>query len=280
MSMVPCPYCNETVSEFAVKCPHCGNTLKESEKATLVCAECGNEIPEGADTCPRCGCPVDRTLLDTQKVELTKISLPSAAPKLKRTILTACVILVVVIIGSVVGIQVHQESVARREEEAAAQAMEEYQSNLNTAVFMMLIGAADAESSCGLIHDVWYNTIYEKSDSTTDKYTRTRSGLGSFFNSDFNTSLRTLFSDSDFSSKIDSIRQNQSSTAELMKSLSNPPETYRDAYDAVKNLYDSYLILTDLAVNPTGNLQSYTSSFNTADADFSKYYKVMDIYTT
>ena len=55
----------------------------------------------------------------------------------------------------------------------------------------MLNGASQAESAGGLIHDVWYNTIYDKYDSTTYKYTNGET--------DFNDSLKNLFSDKDFS---------------------------------------------------------------------------------
>ena len=42
--------------------------------------------------------------------------------------------------------------------------------------------------------------------------------------------------------------------------------------------YDAYLELTNLAISPTGSLQSYTDDFNEADSNVLKYYNAMDVY--
>ena len=59
----------------------------------------------------------------------------------------------------------------------------------------MLSGASDAESSANLIKQVWYNSIYEKQDDETDKYTKP----DGYFVSDFNDALGNLYSDESFS---------------------------------------------------------------------------------
>ena len=63
-----------------------------------------------------------------------------------------------------------------------------------------------------------------------------------------------------------------------MKSLNNPPEQYEDAYDAVKELYDSYTAMVNCATSPSGNLNSYTSTFNDADTAFSNNYEAVKMY--
>ena len=154
--------------------------------------------------------------------------------------------------------------------------MESYEDTLSLAVTSMLLGASEAEDAGGLIHDVWYNTIYEKSSSTTDKYTR-RSERGSYYD-DFNTSLSNLFADEGFQSQITAIKSNQDLTASYMKQLMNPPDEYKEAYDAVKKFYDAYLELTNLAIDPTGNLTTYTSTFNNADTATLNAYKAAKLY--
>lgn len=152
--------------------------------------------------------------------------------------------------------------------------MTAYSENLKNVTGDMLAGAAVAEDVGGLIHDVWYNTIYEKSDTETDKYTR-----GTYsFNDDFNTSLAKLFSDTEIQNKINSIKTNQDKVQSIMKELQNPPEEYKEAYGELKNYYNSYLELTNLVINPNGNLQSYTSDFNNADSEAAKCYQAMKIY--
>lgn len=134
----------------------------------------------------------------------------------------------------------------------------------------MLTGASTAEEAGTLIHDVWYDTIFDEHNADTSKYT---SG-----NSDFNDSLSELFSDEEFQDKIASIKSNQATVKELMQELTNPPAEYEEAYNTLKDYYDAYLELTNLAISPTGSLQSYTDDFNEADSNVLKYYNAMDVY--
>ena len=150
-------------------------------------------------------------------------------------------------------------------------------SNLRLASSTMLSGATEAESCGSLIHDVWYNCIFEKADTETDQYTRTRNGMGDYYD-DFNDALGNLFNDVVFKLRINELKSNQSEVAGLMKKLKEPPEEYRDAYDALKDFHEAYQELMDLAINPTGNLTSYTQNFNSADSDVVKYYKALKIY--
>ena len=121
---------------------------------------------------------------------------------------------------------------------------------------------------------VWYNAIYEKRDDKTDKYTRPKG----YFVSDFNDALGNLYADSSFSSKISSIEDNQDTVNALMKKLKNPPDEYKDAYDAVSDLYDAYISLTNCATDPSGSLQTYSSTFNDADTNTLNAYKAMELY--
>lgn len=269
MALIKCPYCDSEISDKAVKCPNCDNELVG---AVEICEECGKEISTNVTVCPYCGCPKNNT--STQKVEVTAVNMTKSNKKIIVIVLVAIVVICLgVFIANLIRDkqeQVKAEQIAVMEKEAA----DNYKNNLETIKIKMLTGGATAESACTLIHDVWYNTIYEEDDYTTDKYCK----KGGTFHSDFNTSLGNLFSDSSFISKIESIENNQDEVKSLMKDLTNPPEESKDAYDAVKNLYDAYLELTELAVNPTGNLSSYTSSFNEADSTFMKYYEALDIY--
>ena len=63
-----------------------------------------------------------------------------------------------------------------------------------------------------------------------------------------------------------------------MKELQNPPKQYEDAYEKIKDFYDVYLEFTNLVINPSGSLQSYTSKFNELDSDTLNAYQAMDSY--
>lgn len=247
--------------------------------ALIICPECGKEFSDRAPACPNCGCPVEKenetvSAPEPQKVEITKVSVNKSTKKI-----IIIVVAILAVIAAIIGIvAATKASSAKKEAEeariAAEEAKEAYLSNLSLARTTMLLGAADAESAGGLIRDVWYNAIYEKYDASTNKYTRPNG----YYVSDFNTALRNLFSDSSFTSKIDSIKSNQDLVSSLMKKLVNPPEEYKEAYNAIKDLYDVYTDLCNCAVNPTGNLTSYTSTFNEADSSFMKYYDAVGFY--
>jgi len=278
MALIDCPNCNQKISDKAMVCPHCGVNLPrimvESEKKILTCEECGSELPADASSCPNCGCPVsDQTPpLDSSKT----IQSRTGSKRRKIALISVAAVLAVAIITVVTVTFTNRAEAARLAEEAAQEA-EEYKTNLELISYTMLSGAVDAETAGNLIHDVWYNSIYEEYDSTTDKYTRKNNGTGSFYD-DFNTALSNLFSDESFVSTIDLVNDNQTEVSDLMKQLTNPPAEFEEAYEAVKDYYSAYYDFTSLVVSPTGSLQTFTENFNDADSNVLKYFNVMKLY--
>ena len=67
--------------------------------------------------------------------------------------------------------------------------------------YAMLDGAIKAENAGNLIKSVWYNTIYEKRDTETDKYTMKNCK----FVDDFKDVLSNLFADDNFVNSISEI---------------------------------------------------------------------------
>ena len=63
-----------------------------------------------------------------------------------------------------------------------------------------------------------------------------------------------------------------------MKKLKNPPDEYKDAYGAISDFYDAYISLTNCAIEPSGSLQTYSSTFNDADTSALNAYKAMELY--
>ena len=263
MVLIKCPNCGTDVSDKAKQCPNCGEIL-QTQKIAKVCEECGYELDDNVTICPKCGCPVPESEEEKKTRKKKKITI--------SVIAILVVILAIIAIVCVINItnQKKAEEAAAAVEAARVQAANDYASNLELASFTMLTGASTAEEAGTLIHDVWYDTIFDEHNADTSKYT---SG-----NSDFNDSLSELFSDEEFQDKISSIKSNQATVNELMQELTNPPAEYEEAYDTLKNYYDAYLELTNLAISPTGSLQSYTDDFNEADSNVLKYYNAMDVY--
>lgn len=263
MAMISCPNCGGQISDKASKCIHCGFVLKSEELVERRCAECGTVIPDGVEVCPNCGCPVEQIGGEApQKVEVTNVKI-SIDDKKKKSVI-GVIAVIIIIIATFIGYRLYSTNAAKKA----------YQENYEKCVTLMLDGAGKAESSCNLIHDVWYNTIYEKDSSATDKYTKTAGK----FNDDFNKSLMMLMVDDNFISDISDIESNQDTVQEIMKSMKNPPEGFEDAYDALKAFYDSYTKIINMAINPSGNLNSYTSNFNDADTQVINDYKAASLY--
>ena len=215
MAMTTCPNCGEQISDKAKKCVHCGAILVPEEKKN--CPDCGAELEEGMETCPKCGCPIEN-IIETEKipqqVEVTGVKITK---KSKKIIAIAAIAVIVAAIIAAIGVQTHKKNVAAKAAAEAQKQSEEYGTNLNMAAYSMLSGASDAETCGNLIKQVWYNAIYEKSDSKTDKYTKPKG----YYVSDFNDALQNLFSDNSFSSQIADINDNKDTVNSLMKKLKN-----------------------------------------------------------
>ncbi|WP_455620065.1 zinc ribbon domain-containing protein [Eisenbergiella sp.] len=272
MAMIKCPECGQEISDKAQKCIHCGKVFveeEEKEAEVIRCEECGTILSETDSICPNCGCPVEtkteNSAAATQPVEVAGIKM---AQKTKKLIIGVVILLLVCVVGGV-GFKVYSDKKAEKE---YREAYNLYIDNLDKAQMLMLSGGSDAETLCNLILNVWGNSIYEESDSETDKYTRPNG----IFVDDFNVALQNLFADSQTNSTISSIEDNQTAVKELMKKLQNPPEELDKCYDTISDLYEAYKLLTELAVNPSGNYSGYSSNKNDAVSDFMVAYDKLD----
>ena len=240
--------------------------------ALIVCPECGKEISDKAVSCPYCGNPMSETptqmnseTIQDTLVDTTSVSTQNKKKKIVLASAIAAIAIVLVVVGIIISSFV-KASNAKKERN-------EYIDNLTLVTDIMLIGGAEAESLCNLTKSVWYNTIYEEWDVETDKYTRPEG----YFLSDFNDSLANLYSDAETLSTTASISSNQDTVSSLMKNLQSPPDDCERCYDTLNDLYDEYLALTNLALSPTGNLQTYAETFNQNDSNFlTQYNKVKD----
>jgi type II secretory pathway pseudopilin PulG len=296
MAMIKCPKCGEMISDKATKCVHCGFDLVTKPK--IFCKECGAELEDGTTVCGNCGCPVedeatkDDSLKTMPNTETKENSEPSATitvqskneetvnNKKKSKKLTGIIIgVVVVLVIGLISVQMKKQAEikAQKEAEAAAAAAEEqYGKDIKNLNDTLLIATARAEKCGNKIHDVWYNTIWKKDDTETDEFTKD-SVTGSF-NSDFNTSLKNLFSDQDFKKTEKAVSNDMAEITESMKALKDPPEKWADAYNAIQNFYNDYIKFENLVTSPSGSLTSYSQQFNQIDQDAVSDYSKMKLY--
>lgn len=237
--------------------------------ALIPCPECGREISDKVTSCPHCGYPFEQPDAPSsapQQVEVTSVKLGSSDPaKKKKTkkLILAAVVAVVAIFAVFFGVK----------SQTAANQRSQYIDNLSSVRMLMLAGAIDAEELCNLTKSVWYNTIFEESDSATDKYTKSSYGL---FHSDFDTSISNLYADASTKETVSDIQENQSLVDDLMKDLQNPTEEFAACYETLDSLYDVYKTLTNLAVSPTGSLNTFSETFRDADSSFLTYFEKME----
>ena len=189
---------------------------------------------------------------------------PAPVKSKKPIVIGACVLVLLVAVGIFAGIQ------SRKAAEREA-----YIASLKELRVQAIKGGSAAETLCNITKKVWYNTIYEKKDSSTNKYTRTFDGTGKFHD-DFNTSLSLLYADDDVQTIVTGLRSNREVVDGIMKDLQNPPAEFSACYDAADSLYDAYCGLVDLAISPSGSLQTYSANFGEYDSDLVKYYNKLD----
>lgn len=245
--------------------------------ALIQCSSCGAEFDDELGFCPDCGCqvlqePPEQTELvelqddDAGEPGVARGETQGEESKRKKVIVLACVAAAVVATIIMIVVCVSQRNTERR--------LAAYGDCLERATYKMLDGSADAEGAGNLIKQVWYDSIHEEFDLDTCKYTMEN---GKFYD-DFNDALRALFRDSNFQTQISKLRNNQEEVNSLMKELRDPPEQYEEAYDQIKSYYDVYLEFTDMVIDPSGSLTSFSAAFNDADSRAIKAYRMMKLY--
>ena len=149
-----------------------------------------------------------------------------------------------------------------------------YQTEYERIAKAMLNDGAQAEICGNLIIKVWGNAILEKQDPETDKYTM-KDGK---FVSDFSEAIDNLYNDESFVEDISKLATNQQQIKVNMKSMVNPPSGYEDEYQALKDMYDSYLLFIDTVLKCNGSLESFSTEFKEADFSFSQKYNTVELY--
>ena len=231
-----CPYCAEVINVNAIKCKHC-KTLLDQERLPL-----DNDLPV-----------INQTTLGIKDKK------SSVYRKIKPVQAISIIIGIIVIAIFAMAYYNNQKEL---------EATQLYAENIDAITFEMLQSAAEAEIVLNLTARVWFNSIYKEEDFETDRFTR-KDGK---WVEDFNDALSNLFADSDFLYEVSSIEYSQTQVEALMKSLQGPPKEYERTYETLLDLYAAYQGLVELAINPKGNLNSFSSNKE------EKLDKFLDIY--
>lgn len=204
-------------------------------------------------------------------------------------IILSSILFVLVILLSVICIKlffdktkaVHQANEYKKEydnlvlaQQEKEQSIADYQKKYNNLVSDMLGSGAELETQGNIIVQVWNNAIFQKDDASTDKYTK----VNGKFVSDFNDALGNLFSDPEFTQDMSQIISDRDQIKVDMKEMTNPPEGYEDAYQALKEFYEEYITFSDIVINCNGSLESFSNEFNESDSELIKKYNSAELY--
>ena len=131
-----------------------------------------------------------------KNVELTSVKIPKLDQRKKKLVVGS-------IIGVIVLIAAISLIISQMRQATAAQLSADYSENISTVSAAILSSAIQTEEAGNLIHDVWYNCIFEENDPETNEYTRPNG----YYLDDFNDALANLFSDETFSQQLSSIKK-------------------------------------------------------------------------
>lgn len=129
-----------------------------------------------------------------------------------------------------------------------------------------LNGASNAEDVCVLVHNVWGDSIYSNySDEETSKYV---SGT-----SDFNEAINKVYEDSEIQKTLNLLKDSQDNIGKHMQKLQSCPDELGKAYDLALETYTAFETLAELALEPSGNYNSFGESEKDSVNKFISSYK-------
>ena len=248
------------------------NTIVEKNQGRKTCPNCGANLAESVSFCSECGYSFKQAAESMSPPVNDTITITKSGVKRVGLIAGIAVLVIALLI---VGITIFQGSI--------------YNKNYNEVVELIEINYAACNLCAYTTHEVWYNTIWQETDTLTnaftlksnyvDQFKTYTSGIPSYaFNDDFNTSLNTWFVSIDFQAYCSVIDEKDAAIDALMKKLSNPSKRNQSAYSALLDLYYAYERMYELAINPTGSLTSFTDEFKSASQAYTTAEKSVSMY--
>lgn len=240
-----------------VTCPNCGQVQVRDESGK--CIKCGTFISA-----------IQKENKEPQKqVDAGRIEAGAAgnvATKAKKKgkklpiVITLISLLVVVAVCATLFVKIQRKK--------------EYIDALYTLRASVLLGGSEAEDLGNLTRSVWYDAIFKEYDSETKPYVLNEHGG---YVTNFNEAIRNLSNDESIQTQKDIISGTLDVAEDAMSVLKSPPEDMRECYEVAFDLYTEFSNLCNLAINPSGSLQSYTEEFRETDGDVADLYERLNV---
>lgn len=226
----------------------------------MKCPNCNENVESTVKFCPECGNPISQS--DKNKI------------RNKVLILGLLAICVCLVFACIIVINNNKK-----------QKFNDYIDKITEARILMLDGTKESIELCDKTSKVWYLCIRGQGISQSPELkeyvlrsyvSKTQDYYHETDYNDFNTGIQNLYADKLTIKTLDDIKKNQEMAKELMKGLQSPPEKLSNCYDIMNDLYESYKIVSDLSLNPSGSYSDYSFKVSQASDDFLLLYDRLD----
>ena len=256
-----CQNCGKEIADQAKFCVNCGAAVVAKQEEATVKEKVEEKAPEAvaeeksADlgeqteaTNASAEAPTDATAAEDPAATDSVVKKKFVLSK-KLMIIIGAAIAALAIIGVIIG---------------SAVSSNKYEKKLTEAYERITYGAQLAEEYATLESKVWYNCIYERSSTETDKYTKDEYNR---FYDDFNDALLSFYEGESLTKSSVSI--SDLLLSDQMSELKDCPDKFEKKYAALKDLYVAYSDLVDLVIGDSS--YSYNTFSDTLDSAKSDY---------
>lgn len=249
-----CANCGAPLGDDQAFCPKCGTP--KNGGANTVCTKCGAQLEEGQAFCPRCGQPVGASPDTSANAAILQYN-AGIQQKKKKSKKAPVIIALILVVCIAAGAGFVYFFTAQN----AAKAKAEYLSDAREFLDLSYTAGVNLEDIADTIQEYWYENIWDDlhGDDIDDAIM-----YALIAKADEISQAET------YDTQLDSLYDDLKS---VPKAVSGEDEEELDEIcDAVKELYNVYTDFYELATNPSGSYNSYSSdNGDTTDAFLSAY---------
>jgi hypothetical protein len=166
---------------------------------------------------------------------------------------------------------------------------EEYRADLQSVADEMLENAAKAEEILDQYTTVWDHSIKSRGaipiQEMSDLTGLDRDTIEEYFTinaagnipEDFSTNIHSLNAYYEGIGQIEEIKNASDAIKNKMAELNDPPSEYEKVYDEVLDMYNYSEEYVEMALNPTGSLQSFIEAKNELSSEIVSKYKRIEV---
>lgn len=216
--------------------------IYEGENEERICKKCGNKIENGELFCKVCG---------------KKVRTKENEKKLKKNFVIGIILIIIALIGGIIGLKVHKENFKKEKDEYIA----------NATIFYTdaVTYAEEAEEVMDITLKYWRENIFDNKHGA-----------------DINEAILNAYVENiEKFSKCKSNAENLEIEFNKIKTLPKGQEDdseLKDIQKAAKQLYTSFKVFNESAINPDGSYESYSEDRNKFISDFNEDGAEMSTY--